>query len=833
MCMKQTKHLIIIFSALMLLLAAYFVVSLTETYADTATYSGKVTTSTLNVRSGPSTSYAIVGKLTLNQSIQVLGSATSGGVKWYRISYNGKTAYVSASYVKLTSQTIAYAPTRIGKLTKATYVRTGPSTAYASLGTIASGTQTSLYGFYTNYTVTTNNNWFRISFNGKTGYVLMDSIAIQPSVTEYTMPVMGLTTISTVYRTSPSTTGAVLATVEKNSLVTATAAVTSYVGLTGSNWYRLSYGDKTAYVAATAVRIVSTDDATAFEAYLTAQGFPESYKTYLRGLHADNPKWIFKAQNTGLDWNSVLTKEQKIGTSLLAASTAEAWKSFEDGAYDFTKNAYKTFDGSWNAADSKVVAYYLDPRNFLNETAIYQFMDHKFDASSQTTAMIRVIAAGSFLDTDAYAALIYKSGQAAGVNPNVITSIIRQEQGTSGTSGSISGVYPGYEGYYNYFNVGAYTTSTMTAVQRGLWWAKGAGTGETTFGRPWDTREKSITGGALYYKSSYIDNNQNTFYLKKFNVRNGLAEVATHQYMTHILAAANEGISLGKAYLAYPDNALIFEIPIYSNMPATASAKPGTTGNNDNVLNFLRVIDPATEGQYTLTRTGGGTGFSRYVTSYTATVPSTVSKIIFNGVAHNNVSYVSASSGYVTLSASDPSLPVGFQNKGTTSLTTKVIVSSLDIRSGAGITYGSIGSYLSGATVSVLGTVNDPAGTPWYKVSYGGLTGYINSTGTNKITTTRYYSDFLTGTTKVSLNVRNMASTSGTSLGTLPIGTTIPVYGYVINPDSSKWYMTSYKGASVTSGEVITLKTGVNVITMSVKATSGQTRNYTVTINRN
>ena len=37
-----------------------------------------------------------------------------------------------------------------------------------------------------------------------------------------------------------------------------------------------------------------------FEAYLTSQGFPESYKPYLRQLHAQYPQWIFKAADTGL-----------------------------------------------------------------------------------------------------------------------------------------------------------------------------------------------------------------------------------------------------------------------------------------------------------------------------------------------------------------------------------------------------------------------------------------------------------------------------------------------------------------------------------------------------
>jgi uncharacterized protein YgiM (DUF1202 family)/beta-N-acetylglucosaminidase len=832
MCINQTKRWLLMLSVLIVALSAYFVFSLTESYADSSTYSVKVTTSTLNVRSGPSTSYAIVGKLTLGQNVQVLGSVTNGGLKWYKITYNSKAAYICSTYTKLLSVTTTFSPTRVGKFLKATYIRTGPSTSKPSIGTFSAGVQTNLYASYTNYTTTTNNKWYRVSYNGKIGYVLIGSVTLQPTTQAYTTPIMGLTINNTVYRASPSATATILGSIEKNSLVTANALVTTYTTSTMNKWYKTTFGDKIAYIYAGDVRIVSTDDAIAFEAYMVAQGFPESYKPYLRGLHAANPKWIFKAQITGLDWNSTLVKERKIGISLLSASTAEAWKSFEDGAYDFTKSVYKTFDGSWNAADSRVVAYYLDPRNFLNDSAIFQFMDHKFDADSQTTSMIRTIAAGSFLDTDEYATLIYNSGKTAGVNPNVITSIIRQEQGTSGTSGSISGVYPGYEGYFNFFNIGAYTTSTMSAVERGLWWAKGAGVGDTTYGRPWDSKTKSVTGGALYYKANYLDNNQNTFYLKKFNVLNGLDKVATHQYMTHILAAANEGVSLGKAYTTYADYALIFCIPVYNNMPATAVAKPGTIGNNDNVLNSLRVLNATTEAPYTLTRSTGIAGFTRYTTSYTVSVPSSVTKIIVNGVAHNNVSYVSASSDYITLGAIDPALPDGYSNKGTTTLTTKTVIADLKIYSGAGVGYSVIGSYGLGTTVTVTGTLTDASGTLWYKVSYSGQIGYIQSSGTNKITTTKYYSDWMNGTTKTNLNVRKTPSTTGTLLGTIASGTKISIYGVVTNPDTSRWYMTSYKGATMTGGDVITLNSGTNVINLTVKSTSGVSRIYTITVKR-
>ena len=67
--------------------------------------------------------------------------------------------------------------------------------------------------------------------------------------------------------------------------------------------------------------------ATDFEAYLTEQGFPESYKTELRKLHDSYPNWIFEAQHTGLEWVEVVSAESTIGKNLVPGSSITSWKS--------------------------------------------------------------------------------------------------------------------------------------------------------------------------------------------------------------------------------------------------------------------------------------------------------------------------------------------------------------------------------------------------------------------------------------------------------------------------------------------------------------------------
>ncbi|PFN80552.1 enterotoxin [Bacillus sp. AFS076308] len=59
-----------------------------------------VNASSLNVRSGAGTNYALMGKLNRGQAVNVKSDLGNG---WYQISYNGRTGYVSKQYVVKTA----------------------------------------------------------------------------------------------------------------------------------------------------------------------------------------------------------------------------------------------------------------------------------------------------------------------------------------------------------------------------------------------------------------------------------------------------------------------------------------------------------------------------------------------------------------------------------------------------------------------------------------------------------------------------------------------------------------------------------------------------------
>lgn len=373
--------------------------------------------------------------------------------------------------------------------------------------------------------------------------------------------------------------------------------------------------------------------ATSFEQDLIDQGFPKTYRSRLIKLHKAHPKWVFKARHTDVKWSTALAKQTKVGRNLVASSAKNSWKSFKSGAYNFNKKKFVVFDGKWNDAANAVTAHYMDPRNFLNETGIYQFMDHGFDAKSQTKETIKSLVGKydyCFMNTTGYVNKLYNAGKDSKVNPNVIAAMVIMEQGWRGGSALISGKYKGYEGIYNHFNVGAYTTSSMSSTVRGLWFAKGSGINATTYNRPWTTIRKSLAGGAMFFASNYTTKNQNTLYTKKFNVANGKNLMGSHQYMTNVSGAASEGTILSYAYEKSPDYPIVFHIPVYKSMPGELCPKPVANSKmNNNLLDSITITNATDNTKIT------GWKFKRYTRKYDISLPSGVKNINISAKTNN------------------------------------------------------------------------------------------------------------------------------------------------------------------------------------------------------
>lgn len=398
----------------------------------------------------------------------------------------------------------------------------------------------------------------------------------------------------------------------------------------GAKWYKISCGNVTGYVSAAYVQLTSSgsqgsSDAD-FESYMTKQGFPESYKPYLRKLHEQHPKWIFTAQKLGVDWNTALKEECVVGRNLVHSSALASWKSMEKGAYDFNGGYWYGLDGSWVAASKEIIMYYMDPRNFLNDTYIFMFENQSYDPSYQTESGVKTILADTFMsgsytcpDTKkkyTYSQTFMDAAKKSGVSPYHLASRCRNEQGVNGAPQSI-GTVKGYENYFNFFDIQAYATSTMTAAEMGCKYAK---TTNPTYLLPWTNQYKSIVGGSIFLGTGYITKGQDTLYLQKFDMVDGGNGLYYHQYMTCVFGQANEAISLKNAYSQdILNSAMEFKIPVYNNMPDKLCPKPTSSGDNNNYLKSLSVSGTSISPK-----------FDKFTASYTAKVNAEVSSVTVN-----------------------------------------------------------------------------------------------------------------------------------------------------------------------------------------------------------
>ena len=352
-----------------------------------------------------------------------------------------------------------------------------------------------------------------------------------------------------------------------------------------------------------------------YQSLITA-GFPQDYAISLTELHLLHPSWEFRPlkiteQKSQYSWNYVIDKEtEEDDNNLVSSGTAYA-------PYRHPTND-TLYDAGHYQASRETVEYFMDPRNFLNETDIFQFLDLSVTVTDPLHAVEQVLA-GTFMENATlengmtYAAYFCVAGAEIGINPVFIATKARQEQGVNGTSPIISGTcgslladyytnqtqfsstgkeirppttghteeaLKALDGYYNLYNIGASGNglfsiyyNAMLRAQSGTD-AKAADWGNNP---SWNTRWKALYGGASFLKSSYIDAYQSTLYLQKFNV-DSRAEGKNFwkQYSQSVSAALSEARTLYSAMAAGGtlDNTQVFLIPIYGNMPDDPCADP-------------------------------------------------------------------------------------------------------------------------------------------------------------------------------------------------------------------------------------------------------------------
>lgn len=368
--------------------------------------------------------------------------------------------------------------------------------------------------------------------------------------------------------------------------------------------------------------------------------FPESYWEGLDALKVKYPEWKFVAFNTGLTWDEVFASDAEAYPSRNLAYGyvngtlyfPTSWYATDiPGSYNWAANDWTKYDnGSWLQASKEAIAYCMDPRNFLDEVQVFQFMDTAaaLDPVAAEKAVQTILKSAHYKQTGEEADLydmidedgnkryltfsqaIAQIGAELDLNQITLASRLYQEN-SAGTSPLVTGTREFstadgkviYGGYYNYFNIGASGNSNTAIIENGL---------QTAYKNEWDTRYKSLKGGAEEIMKSFVNRGQTTIYSQKFCVDSSSSRLYWGQYMQNITAPQSETKSVYNAIVAADalHSDLTFIIPIFKDMP-DENPYPSKDGNPNYKLGSIYVDGSSVNGfntdklEYTYTTTEG------------------------------------------------------------------------------------------------------------------------------------------------------------------------------------------------------------------------------------
>lgn len=227
-----------------------------------------VTGNTVNVRSGPSSKYSVLGTVRKGAKLNVKGKFSNN---WYKIEFKNGFGYITGQYLgsfqaentDVDKEMTVVSGTAVVK--ESLNVRKGPATTYSKLAVLAKGTRVELLGKFAN-------NWYKIKYSGGTGYVSGDYLAVTEQTTNQTTTTKPTTTTTKPTTTLPTTTAPGVdsgmtvvsgtatvteplnirkgpATTYNKITVMPKGTVVELLGRFSNNWYKIRYGNIIGYVS--------------------------------------------------------------------------------------------------------------------------------------------------------------------------------------------------------------------------------------------------------------------------------------------------------------------------------------------------------------------------------------------------------------------------------------------------------------------------------------------------------------------------------------------------------------------------------------------------------
>ena len=265
-----------------------------------AVFQAKVNADSLYLRQSPGG--AVITTLSKGTTVAVLNNSSS----WYKVSVNGKEGYVSGEYLTGTTATDVALGTGTVKCSSSVNFRSAPNTSSTSYGELKNGTKVNVVGV--------SSGWYKVTYNGKTGYIYPDYItlasssagtAIAPSntVTSTTGTAGTVKCSSSVnLRSEANTSSSILAELKNGTAVTVVS--------TANGWCKVTYSGKTGYIK---------------QDYVSTTGSASNNTSASTGTAA-----VVKCSSTvnfrsAASTSSTILGELKNGTAVTVLSTSNGW----------------------------------------------------------------------------------------------------------------------------------------------------------------------------------------------------------------------------------------------------------------------------------------------------------------------------------------------------------------------------------------------------------------------------------------------------------------------------------------------------------------------------
>ena len=567
---------------------------------------GTVTASSLNVRSGPSTSYTVVTTVKKNDKVNILQSSNG----WYKIeTSSGKQGWVSSSYISASNSntnnsTNNNTQSNIAIVnTDGLNFRNGAGTSYSIIKVLNKGEKVEV--------ISESNGWSKVKHDSRLGYVA--SQYIDKATTNYTIKEVNTDGLNV--RTGPSTSYETIGKLNKGSRVEVISE--------SAGWSKINYNNKTAYVSSGYLKAVSTS---------TPDTKPEDTTQQYKEIKVVNTDGLNVRKGPSTSYDSIGNIDK--GTSVEVISESDGWSKINyknttayvatryldkissneqvppvvggestenvSGATIYYKALNYTLQNHVDAQYKKALEggnvisssisrmseelttsmpqsrafvtpskadleYYLNPKNFTNsDKGMMQFLRLDTYKGGITESELNSYL-NSLPKVNGKNTVFYNQGKAFinaaqkyDIDLVYLVSHAMWETGYGKSVLAQGQTITSYKGkpldkpvtVYNFFGIGAIDKSANVS---------GA---EASYSNGWTSIEKTIEGSAKWISANYIKSskyNQNTIYKMKFNY-----DYIWHQYATDV--NWSNGISgIMNNIISMYDTAsnLEFEVPDY------------------------------------------------------------------------------------------------------------------------------------------------------------------------------------------------------------------------------------------------------------------------------